>query len=155
VAVDPLVAVGRFEVDGVFKPLNMPKRQWWEIAKARFAGMEVEVEVRVHKDKRSIRANNALHAGLYEWAYAKGMNKDRAKVFIDDAKADLLGLCFGYIVRQNTFTGEIEKRLVEPHTSDLSVENFSILFEVAVMEAAKDGHIWTLPDEFKKKRGAA
>lgn len=123
--------------------------------KAKFAGQRVDVEIRPRKDKRSARANAALHAGLHEWAAAKGLTGELARVFVEDAKDDLLALCWGYVVRQNLFTGEITKRLVEPHTSDLSVEQFNDLFELAVMEAAKDGHIWRLPDEFRRQKKTA
>jgi hypothetical protein len=117
--------------------------------RAKFAGQRVDVEIRPRKDKRSVRANAALHAGLQEWAHAKGQVGKAAEAWVEAAKDDLLGLCWGYIVSQNIFTGEITKRLVEPHTANLSVEKFNTLFEVAVMEAAKDGHVWKLPDEFK------
>jgi hypothetical protein len=145
---DPFVSSGDLDADGVLH-LDLPRKQWQAIAKARFAGQRVDVELRARKDKRSVRANAALHAGLQEWAHAKGLVGAAATDFVEAAKDDLLGLCWGYVVSQNIFTGEITKRLVEPHTANLSVEKFNDLFQVAVMEAAKDGHIWRLPDEFK------
>jgi hypothetical protein len=122
--------------------------------RAKFAGQRVEVVIRPRKDKRSQRANDAFHAGLFEWAAARELTGDKAREFVEHAKDDLLALCWGYIVRQNIFTGEITKSLVEPHTSGLSVEKFSELFDVAVMEAAKDGHVWRLPEEFKRQKAA-
>jgi hypothetical protein len=145
---EPFISSGDLDADGVLH-LDLPRKQWQAIAKARFAGQRVDVELRARKDKRSVRANAALHAGLQEWAHAKGQVGKAAEAWVEAAKDDLLGLCWGYIVSQNIFTGEITKRLVEPHTANLSVEKFSELFEVAVMEAAKDGHIWKLPEEFK------
>lgn len=150
---DPFVSSGDLDADGVLH-LDLPRQQWQAIAKARFAGQRVDVEIRARKDKRSVRANAALHAGLTEWARHRGLVGAAATEFIEAAKDDLLGLCWGYIVSQNLFTGEITKRLVEPHTASLSVEKFSELFEVAVMEAAKDGHIWTLPDDLKRRSAA-
>jgi hypothetical protein len=145
---DPFVSSGAIDADGILH-LDLPRKQRQAIAKARFAGQRVDVEIRARKDKRSVRANAALHAGLTEWARHRGLAGAAATAFVEAAKDDLLGLCWGYIVSQNIFTGEITKRLVEPHTASLSVEKFSTLFEIAIMEAAKDGHIWTLPDEFK------
>jgi hypothetical protein len=150
---DPFVSSGDLDADGVLH-LDLPRKQWQAIAKARFAGQRVDVELRARKDKRSVRANAALHAGLQEWAHAKGLVGPAATTFIEDMKDDLLALCWGYVVRQSLLTGEITKRLVEPHTANLSVEKFSTLFEQAVQAAAEQGHVWILPDDLKPTRVA-
>ena len=122
----------------------------------KFAGQRVDVEIRLRKSKRTPDQNAAFHAGLQAWAVACGVS-DVAR-WVEDMKDDLLGLTFGYVVRQNQLTGEISKRLIEPSTAKLTVEQFSELFDVAIVQAAERGHVWTLPDEIAaavKKRKAA
>ena len=119
---------------------------------ARWREQEVELLIRKRRTIRSTRQNAALHACLDRWAKDKGHD-------VEQLKDDLLALCWGYVVTQNLFTGEVVKRLVKPHTSKLSTAEFTQLFDVAAVEAAKDGHVMTMPDEFKanreKKRKAA
>lgn len=112
---------------------------------AHFAGQRVDVEIRVRKVKRTDRQNRALHRCLSLWAKDKGHD-------VEQLKDDLLALCWGYVVRQNLLTGEIVKSLVKPHTAALSVEEFTLLFDHAAIEAAKDGHVMEMPDEFKARQ---
>lgn len=120
--------------------------------RAKLRGEEVELLLRKRRTKRSARANAALHAGLTEWMRAKGLSGAALTEAIEQTKDDLLALRWGYIVRQNRFTGEVIQSLVKPHTADLSTAEFSELFEMGVEEAAKDGHYWELPDEFKARK---
>lgn len=123
--------------------------------RTKFAGQRIDVEFAPRKSKRSLRANAALHAGLFEWAAYRQLVGEAAKQFVEDAKDDLLKMCFGVVVRQSPLTGEVVTRLVKPHTSHLTVEDFTELFDVALVEAAKDGHVWRLPEEFTKERRTA
>jgi hypothetical protein len=57
--------------------------------------------------------------------------------------------------KSGVFLREITKRLVEPHTADLSMEQFGQLFDLAIVTAAEAGHVWRLPEEFKPDRERA
>lgn len=113
-----------------------------------FAGHRVDVEIRLRKAKRTDRQNRLLHRALGIWAREQGLD-------VEQLKDDLLKLCFGVLVRQDIFTGEIVTSLAKPHTAGLSVEEFSTLFDVAVVEAAKKGHIMELPEDYKARRPSA
>ena len=149
----PLVIPGEIDESGVVH-LDIPAAQHRAACRARFAGQRVDVEIRPRKSKRSLRANAALHAGLHAWAGHHGLTGAAAQQWVEDAKDDLLALCFGYVVRQSQITGEVTKRLAKPHTSALTVEEFRELFDVAVVKAAEDGFLWTLPEELRKGRAA-
>ena len=147
----PLVIPGEIAEDGVIR-LDLPRTSVQALCKARFAGQRIDCEFRPRKSKRTAQANAAFHAGLFEWAAHKQLAGEPARVWVEDMKDDLLGLCWGYVVRQNQLTGEITKRLVEPHTSRLTVAQFTELFDVALVEAAKDGHVWRLPGRHRQRR---
>lgn len=123
--------------------------------RARFAGRRVEVEIRERKSKRSLQANAAFHACLGRWYDDKQLTGTAKAAWVEQTKDDLLALQFGYVVRQNQFTGEVIKSLVQPHTSALDVAQFSELWELAAVEAAKNGHVMVMPDEYKALKRAA
>lgn len=151
---EPIVTGADCDAEGRLH-LDMTSSQHRALCLARFGGQRVDVEVRPRKSRRSLRANAALHAGLHEWGASKDLSGAALTQWVEDVKDDLLALCFGYVVRQDIFSGEIIRRLVKPHTAALDVEDFSILFEAGVMKAAEDGHIWRLPEEFATTKGAA
>lgn len=118
----------------------------------RFAGYEVEVEIRKKRTKRSDAQNRAFHACITPWAAEEGHN-------IEDLKQDILREVFGELETVNAITGEVKKVLAEPHTSKLDTVKFSVLMERTVELAAGCGVILLLPDEYlaerKKKAKAA
>ncbi len=119
-------------------------------------GEVVEVEfVRLEERSRSLKQNAALHAALTRWVVWKDgglLTTAQVREQVEQVKDDLLALLWGYIVRQNQFTGEITKTLVKAHTSKLSRREFCDLFDQAVVEAAKDGYEMALPDEYLEAR---
>ena len=152
---EPILLPGDVDVDGALH-LDLPRKVVQALCRARFAaGARVELEIRPRKSKRSERANAALHAGLSGWGASKGLTGAVLREWVEDRKDDLLALCWGYVVRQNQLTGEVTQKLAKPHTARLTVEEFAELFDVALVEAAKDGYLWTLPEEIRAKRGRA
>jgi hypothetical protein len=96
------------------------------------------------KDKRSDRANRAFHAMVSPWADSEGHA-------IEDLKRDVLGEVFGWREVPNAITGEMERVLVEPHTSKLDTERFAFLMNRTVEIAAECGVILELPDEYRER----
>ena len=105
---------------------------------AKDGGCEVELSLRKRRVTRSDRQNKALHACLTEWARWL-LQETGEDIDIEQMKDDLLALRWGYIVRQNRWTGEVVKSLVKPHTSRLNTQEFAELFDLAAEEAAKTG----------------
>jgi hypothetical protein len=92
--------------------------------------------------RRSLKQNAALHKMLEPWC-KEGHD-------IEDLKDDLLEAVFGYREVVNAITGEVKQVLAEPHTSKLTVEQFSHFMNRAVEIAAEVcGVILELPDEYR------
>jgi len=127
---EPLVFPGAISDDGQIH-LDTPRRAVQALCLARFKGQRVDVEVRARKSKRSVQANAAFHAEAMNYAAAKGHLGAAGVVFVEQFKDDLLGLLWGYHVRQNQYTGQVLTTLVEPHTADLTVAQFHELHEPA------------------------
>lgn len=117
-------------------------------------GEDMEMRIRPVPTQRSVQANAAFHACLFEWAAAKGLSGKAAEEWVDQVKDDLLALRWGYIVRQNQFTGEITKSLVKPHTSTLTRPEFTEIFDLAAQQASEDHFVMTMPDEYKALKAA-
>jgi hypothetical protein len=132
-----------------FSPCVSMARQFYEAPDARYLACPVRVE-----DIR-VQANAAFHAEAMHYAAAKGHLGDAAVRFVAMFKDDLLGLLWGYRVHQNQYTGEVLTTLVEPHTADLTVAQFSELQEMAMVKAAEDGYVWRAPDEYREAKEAA
>jgi len=108
----------------------------------RFAGDEVEVELRKRRTKRSDRQNRALHAMLTPWANGEGWP-------IDDLKRELLCEVFGRREVTSPVTGQITYVPQQPHTSALTTVEFALLMDRAVEIAAGCGVVLELPDEYR------
>jgi hypothetical protein len=120
-------------------PLELEKFR--AICRAKFKGQEVELEIRPRRQKRSVAQNRAIHAMLRPWC--------EEGHYIDDLKRDLLKAVFGTHERVSPLTGEVELVPNKPHTSQLTVQEFSELVEKSVIIAAECGVILELPDEYK------
>lgn len=150
----PLVIPGDIDADGVVH-LDLPRRTVQALCKARFASQRIDCEFRARRSKRSHQANAAFHAEAFAFAAFMGQTGAAAVAFVEQFKDDLLGLLWGYHVRQNQYTGEVLTTLVEPHTSALTVAQFHELHETAMVKAAEVGYVWQTPEEFKAKRKQA
>lgn len=148
---EPLVFPGDVTDDGQIH-LDTPRRAVQALCLAQFKGQRVDVEVRARKSKRSVQANAAFHAEAMHYAAAKGQIGAAAIAFVEQFKDDLLGLLWGYHVRQNQYTGQVLTTLVEPHTSALTVAQFHELHELAMVKAAEDGYVWRAPDEYREAK---
>ena len=99
-------------------------------------GQQVLVDIRVKGTKRSADQNAAFHAMIAPWAHEDGHD-------IDDLKRDLLGIVFGWAESPLSET----RRPLKPHTSALTVSEFSTLMERTAEIAAKSGYVLQLPGE--------
>jgi hypothetical protein len=108
-------------------------------------GEELECEIRKRKSKRSERQNKGFHAMLQLWAREEGHR-------IDDLKRDLLKEVFGTLESVSLVTGEVTEVLAEPHTSTLTVAQFSELIERTLEIAARMGVILVPPDEWRRQQ---
>ena len=120
-------------------------------------GEDLAITLGPWEDTRSNKQNAALHAALTEWSRHKaypGASNSVIKEVVEQIKDDLLALQFGYIVRQNQFTGEVIKALVKSHTSKLTVSEFCDLFDLAASEAAKQHHVMVMPKEYLEAKAA-
>jgi hypothetical protein len=111
----------------------------------RFAGEEVDVDVRKRGDKRSDRQNKALHGMLTPWSHDEGYP-------IDELKRDLLIAVFGSKEATSPVTGEIVLVPVKPHTSKLTVRDFVEFVDRAVEIAAGCGVMLELPHEYLERK---
>jgi hypothetical protein len=132
---------GKFALD----PIESKKFRAF-VAK-KFKGQEVDLEIRAHATKRSLRQNNAYHAAIHPWADFLGYD-------VEDLKDEMLGIVFGYKEVTSPVTGEVRQALVEPHTSNLSVQQFNELMERTVIVAAGTEYLMELPDEYKTRQKA-
>lgn len=87
--------------------------------------------------RRTSAQNDGFHAMITPWAKDEGHN-------VDDLKADLLGTVFGWAESPLGHT----KVPLKPHTSHLTVEEFSELMNRSVDIAAGCGYILVLPSEY-------
>ena len=102
----------------------------------------IVVTVALEADKRTMKQNDGFHASVIRpWALHLGYDPD-------ELKRDLLGITFGWA---DSPLGE-NRTPLKPHTSALTVEEFSLLFDRAVIEAAKTGFQVILPDDYRERR---
>lgn len=113
----------------------------------RLAGLQVELEVREMRTKRSDRQNRALWALLSPWAKERGWRTDALKDVV-------MGIAFGHIEEIIPLTGEVMKVLAKPRSSHLSVTEFCHLIETILETAAEDDYYLDTPDEYRKAKEA-
>ena len=101
----------------------------------------IEVEIRPRRSRRSLAQSAGFHAMVTPWAKSEGHA-------IEDLKRDLLREVFGTRERLNAVTGEVTLELVEPHTSALTVAQFSELIERTMQIAADCGYVLVAPNEW-------
>jgi hypothetical protein len=114
----------------------------------RLQGCEVEVEIRERRTKRSDRQNKGFHAMITPWAHSEGH-------VIDELKRDLLCEIFGTLEHVNPISGVVTLAPKEPHTSRLTVQQFSELIERTLEIAAGCGVVLMAPDEYRKAKETA
>ena len=117
-----------------------------QVARA-FPDTVVEVEIREFHDVRSHRQNRGFHAMVGPWAKERGWRIEALKQF-------LLKQVFGVLEFVHPQTGEVHEVLAQPHTSTLTVPQFSELIEAALELAAEDGMFLTAPDEYRRQQEA-
>ena len=113
--------------------------------RGKFAGQAIVGQFYPHREKRNDRQNRGFHAMVAPWAKAEGHR-------IDDLKDDLLEAVFGTIEVTSLVTGEVRKVLAEPHTSKLTVGQFSDLIDRTLEIAAEQGVILVAPDEYRRAK---
>jgi hypothetical protein len=113
----------------------------------RFAGDEIEIDLRKRRTKRSDRQNRAFHACITPWSRDEGYP-------MEDLKRDLLIEVFGSREVTSPITGAVVLVPKEPHTSTLSTAQFAELMERTVEIAAGCGIVLELPDEYKARKQA-
>lgn len=113
--------------------------------RGKFAGQVIVGQFYPHREKRNDRQNRGFHAMVAPWAKAEGHR-------IDDLKDDLLEAVFGTIEVTSLVTGEVRKVLAEPHTSKLTVGQFSELIDRTLEIAAEQGVILVAPDEYRRAK---
>lgn len=104
------------------------------------AGYMVEIEIRKHRSKRSLKQNRWLHAAIKPLA-------DHIGCTTEELKLDLLGITFGW--QESRAGGKLPEIM---HTSDLNTEQFGELMDTLMLEAAKESVVILLPDEFRAQR---
>lgn len=104
---------------------------------------EVVVDIAEKSQRRTSSQNDGFHAMIDRWAREEGHD-------IDDLKRDLLGIVFGWEDSPLSET-RTPKR---PHTSELTVEEFSELVERTAIIAAGQGVQLVLPSEYSDGRWA-
>jgi hypothetical protein len=114
----------------------------------KFAGDEVELEIRRKREKRSLRQNAAYHAMITPWCREEGHA-------IDELKRDLLMEIFGTEEHTNPITGVVTLVPKEARTSHLSVTDFCQLIEETMRIAAECGYVLVAPDEYRKAKEQA
>jgi hypothetical protein len=104
---------------------------------ARLRGKPIEVVLRRPRSQRSLDQNAYAHA----WPFR--LLAEHFGDSVEGVKLDLLGECFGWTA------APITKRLVpvKPHTSALTVEEFSHFIDWLVMFGASNGVVIPLPSE--------
>lgn len=113
---------------------------------ARFKGCEIEVEIRERRKKRSLDQNAGFHAMITPWAQDEGHD-------ITELKRDLMGEIFGW---SETVSPLSQSRVpLKPHTSKLTVAEFSELIERTLEIAARMGVILEAPNEYLERKEKA
>ena len=126
---------------------ELPERVRQAQLAAAFPDLVVEVEYREFQETRSARQNRGFHAMIAPWAKERGWRIEALKQF-------LLKQVFGVLEFTDPKTGEVHEVLAEPHTSTLSVAQFSELIEASLELAAEDGMFLTAPDEYRRQQEA-
>jgi hypothetical protein len=114
----------------------------------KFAGDEVELEIRRKREKRSLRQNAAFWAMLTEWARSEGWT-------LDDLKDAVMAEAFGTEEITMPITGELRRVPAKRHSSALTVTEFVHLIEETMRLAAECGVVLMAPDEYKKAKEVA
>ena len=107
-------------------------------------GANICIEVYPRAARKSRRQESGFHAMLAPWA-AEGHR-------IDDLKRFLLHEVFGEREVTNPITGVVTMELREPHTSTLTMAQYSELIERSLEIAAGCGVILQAPDEYRRQR---
>lgn len=105
----------------------------------KFAGHEVEIEIRKRRSKRSDRQNAWLHSFLGALAEHLGYTLEELKL------VGLVALWGTHDVMGYTLPAK-------PHTSKLNTNEFSDLCEWFVQKAAEVDFLVLYPEEFKRKK---
>lgn len=114
----------------------------------RFAGDEIELEVRKRRTKRSDRQNAAFWAAITPWAHELGYEPN-------ELKTELMALLWGYDEVSSPLTGELR---IVPHkarSSRLTTQEFCELMEFAAVKAAETGYVLLLGEEYKAAKAEA
>lgn len=144
---DPLIIGADCADDGALH-LDLPRRQYLALCRARFAGQRVEVEIRLRKSQRSTRANRLFWALLTPWAKELGYTPE-------ELKDELLGLLWGWEERKSPLDGSPRYVPKRARSSKLNTADFAELIDFMVMKAAETGYVMTLPDDLRAKKGRA
>ena len=104
---------------------------------------DIVIDLAEKSQRRSGAQNDGFHAMIVPWAHSEGHD-------VDDLKRDLLGTVFGW---RDSPLGE-QRIPLKPHTSDLTVEEFSELVERTAIIAAGLGVQLVLPSEYTGGRWA-
>lgn len=104
-------------------------------------GSDIVIEMFDLPRRRTVAQSDGFHAMITPWAKEEGHD-------IADLKRDLLGTVFGWV---DSPLGETRVPL-KPHTSELTVEEFSELMNRTVEIAATCGVLLELPDEYNASR---
>lgn len=114
----------------------------------RFAGDEVEIELRKRREKRSLRQNAGFHAMIEPWCREEGHR-------VDELKRDLLREIFGHDEYVSPITKAISLVPAKAHTSGLTVQEFCLLIEETMRIAAECGYVLVSPEEYKLAKAEA
>ncbi len=144
---EPLLFIGKCQEDGAIA-YELPARVRRLHVRHRFAAKSVEVEIREFQEKRTERQNRGFHAMVTPWARERGWAIEALKQF-------LLKQVFGVLEFVHPVTGEVHEVLAQPHSSKLTVAQFSELMERTLELAAEDGMWLQAPDEYRRARDAA
>ncbi len=129
--------------DGDRLELTAPKAYREHIRSAFGDGEEVEIIVQPRKRRRTLPQNAGYHAMISPWADEEGHE-------IDDLKRDLMGTIFGWSEKLTPLSGQ--RIPLKPHTSELTVEEFSTLIERTLQLAAECGVLLLAPDEYRQQQ---
>lgn len=125
--------------------LDFPSQ--WKAFAATLAGLsgeEICIEVYPKRERKSRAQEKGFHAMLRPWA-AEGHQ-------VDDLKRFLLREVFGEREVVNPVTGEVGHELREPHTSTLTMAQYSELIERTLEVAAGCGVVLKSPDEYRRQQ---
>lgn len=135
------VFIGLVSEDGDKLALDFPKA--FKAFYKRFAGHEVELEIRKRRFAKTRLQEKGFHAMITPWANDAGHR-------IDDLKFDLLGEIFGWNEKPSPLTGKVLP--LKPHTSELTREEYSQLIEGTLEIAASCGYVLEAPNEYKERK---